>query len=93
MDLLPALATVTGWLAARLLLAYAKRRAWTDDQKRVVPLVALLVGAAVQGGGAALLGGGTVGDVLAGAASGALAVAAHEITRTRPPASQPPSSG
>lgn len=91
-DTLPALAAVSGWLAARLLLRYARAHAWTDEQKRAVPLVAVIVGALVQGGGAVALAGGTGWDVLAGAASGALAVAAHEITRTSPPASPPPVS-
>lgn len=87
-DMLSPLSTVTGWLAARLVLSYAKSHDWTTEQKRVVPLVALVVGAIVQSGGASLLGGGSIRDVFVGAAYGALAVAAHEITRT-PPRSDP----
>lgn len=91
-DLLTYLTTILSWLTGRLLLRLAHSHHWTDQQKKAIPVTALLVGAAFHGGGTAYLSAGAatakelLTSVVLGAFAGAAAVAFREITKAQKPA-------
>jgi len=83
-DVVSLAALATGWLAGQAVNKLLKRAGWSKARRRVVPLVAAVVGAATQSAIEAAVGGGGWRAAVMGALAGGSAVAVHELTGPKP---------
>ena len=80
-DLIPGLSALASWLLGEVLRHYAAREGWTAAEKRRIPRVAVLLGAAIGRDLGAVIQGGGWREVGLGALGGAAAIAVRETTR------------